>query len=186
MFGTQARGPHQVDLWTTPSHQVDLWAARDPHQVDLWAAQSHTSGPLGRFDEAIHIASTKATLKETMVPSSMARQSALEFIEEKPRCSKVRQVWGHIATLELVEIPRVLARVLQCEPGGCAPSAFRPPGADNKTAVLLQKRSRSGRMIGAPPRPLAAPRFVQSRGVNLALALACTAHSPHEGRTAYA
>ena len=88
MFGTQARGPHQVDLWTTLSHQVDPWAARDPHQVDLWAAQSHTSGPLGRFDEAIHIASTKATPKEAMVPSSMARQSALEFIEEKPRCSK--------------------------------------------------------------------------------------------------
>ena len=95
MFGTQARGPHQVDLWTTLSHQVDPWAARDPHQVDLWAAQSHTSGPLGRFNEAIHIASTKATPKEAMVPSSMARQSALEFIEEKPRCSKVRQVWGN-------------------------------------------------------------------------------------------
>ena len=63
--------------------------------MDLWAAQSHTSGPLGRFDEAIHIASTKATPKEAMVPSSMARQSALEFIEEKPRCSKVRQVWGN-------------------------------------------------------------------------------------------
>ena len=50
------KDPHQEDLAEIALNTQ----ARDPHQVDLWAAPSYTSGPLGRFDEAIHIASTKA------------------------------------------------------------------------------------------------------------------------------
>ena len=53
------RDPHQEDLAEIALNTQ----ARDPRQADPWTAPSYTSGPLGRLDEAVHIASTKAALR---------------------------------------------------------------------------------------------------------------------------